>query len=119
MEITKVAQAIESKIQLLETARNLLKERGETKARTIAEYEKALALAIIKLKNNAITEWETFSTEKLPVTLIEKVARGMCYQEKLNMEVAESGYKSLIVSISAIEAQMNAWQSISRYLKDV
>jgi len=118
MELTKIAEAIESKITLLEKARAFLKKRGETKAKTIADYEKAIALAIVKLKNNAIAEWETFSTEKLPTTLIEKTAKGMCYQEKLDMEVAESDYKSLIVSINAIEAELNAYQSIFRHMQE-
>jgi hypothetical protein len=44
------------------------------------------------------------------------VARGDVSEYKYKMELAETGYKSLIVKINAIQAEMNAYQSIYRHL---
>jgi len=48
---------------------------------------------------------------------MEKIAKGICYQEKLNMELAEAQYKNAIVGMSAIQAELNGFQSIYRHLE--
>jgi hypothetical protein len=117
MELLTIANKIEEKIKLLEKMRIEIKDRAENKANTIAEYDKQLAITIIKLKNNNIQEWDGEKIENLQATLIEKMARGICWQAKLNMEKAEALYKSLISNIDSVCAEMNGWQSVNRYLE--
>jgi hypothetical protein len=117
MELIKTKKEIELTINQLKKAKKKLKIGAETKAKTIAEYEKSLAIMIIKLKNDAIDSFEgEIIAKNLPANLIEKIAKGICYQEKLNMEEAEAKYKALLAYIEAIKAELNGYQSIYRHL---
>jgi len=118
MDIISVAQQIESKIKTLEQGRKLLQERAENKANTIAEYEKALAKILIKLRNGITFEFEGEKIKDPPATITEKIARGLVYKERIAMDLAESEYKNAIEGLRCIEAELNGWQSINRYLSE-
>jgi len=119
MDIINVAAKIEEKIKLLEKGRLLLDERAQAKANAIAEYEKSLAKTAMLLKNSddpIVFDGVTF--HKLPVTLIPQAAKGICYQNKINMDLAESRYKIAIEGLRCIEAELNGYQSIFRHLDE-
>ena len=117
MEIIEISHRINEKIQLLETGRKELLKRAQRKAKAVSNYEKILAMTMIKLKSNAIPEVFGMEVNNLPATLIEKTARGLVYSEKLEMELAEAEYKAAIVGMSAIQAELNGYQSINRFLE--
>ena len=102
----------------LEKAKNHLRERSEKKAETSAEYDKAMAISIMKLRNGVELDLEGEKIKDPPATIIEKIAKGICFKEKLEMEKADAEYKSLITYISTVESQLNGWQSINRYLQE-
>jgi hypothetical protein len=108
MDVISVAIKIEERIKLLELGRKELQKRAEKKAGMIAEYEKALSKRILELKTQG----------ELPATLIEKVARGDVWKERLNADLSESEYKNAIVGMSSIESEISAYQSINRYLSE-
>jgi len=112
MEIMTIAQEIRSKIKEIDSIRASIKERGIQKARTISEYEKALAVTIIKLKNGVEFVFEGEIISKPPVTILEKIARGICWKEKQSAEEAEALYKSATSNMQAVLAQLNADQSL-------
>ena len=107
-----VAKEIEDKIKLLEQGRAKLEQAGFEKAEQNGLYEKALALTIMKLKNGEIMELEGEKIQDPPATILEKIARGICYQEKMNSELAETNYKSIIIKMEAIQSELNAYQSL-------
>jgi hypothetical protein len=116
MDIVNVANEIQIKINILIDARKKLLEKGNLKGAAIAEYEKSIAITIIKLRNGELFEIDGAQIKEPPVTLIEKIARGICWKERLEQDRAETDYKSLITFIQTVEAEMNALQSINRYL---
>jgi hypothetical protein len=117
MEIIEIQQRIHEKINQLEKGRPEIIKRARKRAETISEYEKELSLAIVKLKNGMITELHGLKIDNLPATLIEKVAKGVVYKEKLNMELADAEYKAAITGMQSLEAELNGYQSMNRYLK--
>lgn len=117
MDVIKVKDAIENLIDQLQKAKLQLKLRSKRKAETIAEYDKVLAVTIIKLKNGVDFKLEDVETTNLPATIIEKVAKGICWKERLAMEEADAEYKSLITYIEVTQAQLTGFQSINRYLE--
>lgn len=117
MDIIEVATAIQSKIKTLEVGRELLKERARTKAETMAEYEKEIAKVLIGLKNGKEYELDGEKIQNPPASIAERIAKGICYQEKLDMELAEAEYKNSIVGMQAIQAELNGFQSLNRYLE--
>jgi len=115
MEIIKIQEKIEQSISNIQIARKLLREMAVNKARNIAEYEKSVAITILRLKNNDLKQMHGLPCENLPATLIEKVARGFCFKEKLESEQADAEYKMGIEGMKALEAELNGYQSILRY----
>jgi len=118
MEILKVAEQIEIKIKTLEKGRTLLQERAENKAKSIAEYEKQLAKILIKLRNGVAFDLDGEKIKDPPASYTERIAKGLCYKEKIAMDLAESEYKNAIEGLRCIEAELNGWQSINRYLQE-
>jgi hypothetical protein len=119
MELQKVSEEILNKIHLLEAGRKELKSRGLHKAANSAEYEKIVGITMLKLRNNAINEFEGMPCQNLPAGMIEKVARSICWEHKLNMDTAEVEYKNAVVGIHCIESETNAYQSINRVQADI
>ena len=118
MDMISVSQSIENKILELERLRSKLKTYAQEKAKSYAEYEKKLAITIIRLKNGEIVDIEGNTVENPPATISEKIARGYCWQEALNRDKAEAEYKALITTVQAIQAEMNGYQSIFRHLEE-
>lgn len=119
MEVQKTAVKILESISDLEKARKLLKERAEAKSRTIAEYDMQLAKTTIALRNGREFEIEGEIIKDPPVTIIDKIAKGICWKAKLEMEMAEASYKNNIVTLNAIQAILNAYQSINKYQSEL
>lgn len=105
---------IEEKIKLLELGRKELEPRAQRKATSIGEYDRKIAGVVMKLKNGVSFVFDGETIKDPPVTIIEKIAKGICFQEKINMELAEAQYKNVIEGIKAIEAELNGLQSMRK-----
>jgi len=116
--LLKVAKLMNDKIKSIEEFRNSLEQLAINKATALSEYEKQLAKTIIQLKNGGEVEVDGLIYKDPPITLTEKIARGACWKESLEKERAEGRYKACITNISALEAQLNGYQSINRYLAE-
>jgi hypothetical protein len=118
MELIEIGQAIKKKIALLEKMRIEIRDRAEKKAIEAAAYDRAIAITIIRLRNGQIYELdgETIDGIKLPANLLEKIAKGICWKERLEADKAEAFYKSLISNIDSVQAELNGYQSINRHL---
>jgi uncharacterized protein YicC (UPF0701 family) len=110
-------QNIEKKIEQLEKERLRLFKAAQVKAKRIAEYDKAISLTMLKLKNGVITEFEGQSIDNITATTVEKIARGICWKESLNKEEGESLYKSLLTNIDCIRAELNGLQSVNKFFE--
>ena len=106
MELIQIAEEIKKKIAQLEKGRNLLDPAAKEKATAISQYDKVLAVEILKMK------------EDHPTTLCEKLARGRIFQAKYDMDVAESNYKSIGSKIDCLKSELNGWQSIFRHFPE-
>lgn len=114
--VISMKKKIEDKISELECHRNSIQGASEFKAEKKAQYAKDLAIAILKLRNKVIVEFEGQKIDNLPANLIPKVAEGICWESCLENEKAESGYKGLIVQLDSLKAELNGLQSLNRHL---
>jgi len=120
IETIQLANEIKQKINLLEKMRKEIRERAENKAISGANYDRALAVTILQIKNGKPIEFENeLIDNKLPANLIEKIAKGICWKEKLETDKAEALYKSLISNIDSVQSELNGLQSCNRYLERV
>ena len=116
MDVIEVAKEIESRIKLLGEGRKQILEKARRKSETISNYERKIAIVLIKLKNGEPMGLEGNVVEKCPASIMEKIARGICWEEKLAMEQADAEYKLTIGKMRSIEAELNGFQSIYRHL---
>ena len=117
--VEDVAREIEYNIGQIDNSLPLIKERAEEKANTIGIYYKERAKVAIRLRNGVEIEIGGEKIQNPPVSIIDMLARGKCFQEKINMEKADAFYKNAIEGIKAIEAKLNGWQSIYRHLDKI
>lgn len=114
-----VAEKIQKKIELLETMRIEIKDRAINKANAISEYDKVLAVTIIKLKNKVEMELDGQKIIDPPASYLEKIARGICYKEKLEMEKGDALFKSLNSNMNSVMAELTGYECINKYLDKV
>lgn len=119
MELIKVAEKIDNKIRQLTDLRNEIESVGEKMVNSSAEYDKEIAVTLMKLKNGISFELDGQTILDPPTTIIEKIARGICWQKKLEMEKSEMIYKSLLQKVDICKAQLMGLQSINKYLSEM
>ena len=115
MESVKISQSIVKRIDLLESARKKNSEFAINMAKSNAEYSKILAKTIIQLKNGVEMRVEGETISSPPVTIIEKIAKGVCWEEQLTMDKNVAFYKNSIRAIDSMKAELNALQSLFKY----
>lgn len=118
MELTAVTQKIKEKIELLEKGRGDLLVAAQEKAQKIAQYDCQLAVTLIKLKNGHELTLQDVTIKDPPATTAEKIAKGICWQERLAMEQAAAEYQVVASKMKSVEAELNGWQSVNRYLSE-
>ena len=118
MDLISISNKMQTLINDLSSLRVGLKVFARKKAESIAEYEKQLASTIICLKNGIEYDLDGNKIVNPPTTTTEKIAKGICWQSKLKAEESEAMYKSLIVNIETIKAQLNAYQTIIKYMEE-
>lgn len=119
MDLLKVAKLINLKIEELEKLKSDLEPLARDKALKMAQYDLVLAKTIITLRSGVSVEMEGIAVKEESVSLMDKLAKGVIWKEKMEMDLSESLYKNCIKKIDITEAQLNGFQSINRYLSEV
>ena len=118
MDIITIQQKIEENIKLLRATSRELKKRSIEKANAKGEYEKKIAIVMLKLRNSESFEFEDIEASWSGITGLKEIAKGFCYQESINLDLAESNYKNAVLGMQALMAEINALQSILRYMEE-
>lgn len=121
-DILTNAKNIQTLINLIEEEIEKLEDASIMKANGIANYDRELAITILKIRNGMIKSMidesgNPVSIDNLPATLIIPVAKGICYKVSLDKEAWENEYKSIITKIDARKAQLNGYQSINKVIQ--
>lgn len=118
MELLTVSKSINEKIQELERFKKELSVVAEKKALSEAKYEKQIAITIASMINGKDFTIDGQLVKNPPNAMLDKIAKGICSQEKLIMDLASDQYRNLIKIIELTEAQLNGLQSINRHLSE-
>lgn len=118
MEAFTVALKIEQRIKLIAKKRVEIEPAAIKKAEAVSAYDKAVALTIMRLKNGQPVELDGVGIISPPATVLDKIARGVCWRERLEADKAEGLYKAVVSELNAIEAELNGYQSIYRHLDE-
>ena len=116
-DLIKYKDRIEGIIAELGKCRREIEGKGKDRAMAIANYDKRMAVTIVCLRDGQLLKIDDREIKQLPVSVMEKVAKGICQEDKYQLEVAESAYKACITNMQVLMAQLNAFQSVLRYLE--
>lgn len=119
METKKCADIIEGIVAEIGAFRKQIKTLGETKAKAMSAYDKALAIAIAELGHNPTYELDGKTYKQPLATLRKSIAKGLVADFLEEMEIANSDYKACISNLEALKAQLNGYQSINKWLDSV
>lgn len=106
--ITDVAQKMQLIIEALKLEGKRSQELIEAKAKSTMTYKGVRAVASAKAKLGG-----------MQVTLIKHHAEGEAKQEEYHMIVDTEALKAHWIRMENLKAQLNAYQSINRYLANV
>lgn len=115
-DLLAVAKRIEGKITELEKGRELLRSVGEKEATLSAYYDKSIAVWTMKLLNGVPAELDGVKVVNPQKNQVGKLAKGLCFQEKIDMDLAKAEHKRIAQKLSCIKAELNALQSIYKHL---
>lgn len=108
MEVIQVAQQLNETTQRLSKSTKEVFKLARKRAQTEQKYRKELMKEIVKLRE-----------QDYPATLISDVARGRVADLKLERDLAKEMHRSAMQSISALEVEVQSWQSILRNLDEM
>jgi hypothetical protein len=120
VDIIEISKEIRDKIIEVDKIRASIRNRGLAVSLVTSEYDKNLAISIIKLRN--LTSEDEIELEgevikgPIPISIIEKLAKGLCYCEKLELDKAQALYKSATSNLNCVLAQLNAYQTLNKHL---
>ncbi len=117
MDIITINEQIFENIKLLRQTRDTLRLRAQDKAQANGEYDKQIAITLLKLRNGEPVTFEGEEVINPPVSIMDKIAKGICYKESIAKDVAESNYKNASLGLQAIQSIINALQSVLRFTK--
>lgn len=116
-DVIGIAAQINAKIGQLDKYRAEIPPAYEEMARTDAEYDKAMGIAIAKLSLGEGLIIDGKQVKQPAMATIKEYAKAYCADQKANMMIAESRYKSLMKQIDVLVAQLTGLQSIFRHLE--
>ena len=119
MDVIDVCEKIENKIKQLTVLRKELDECLEPKVVASANYDKELGKVLIQLKNGVGFTLDGNMISSPQATIMDKIAKAVCWNEKLTMEKTETMYRNVQSKIDIVKAQLNAYQSIFRNMKEI
>ena len=108
LDIIVVQERIQTKIAQLNKVMLTMPDKIKAKAKTAAEYDRDIAKTIIFLKD-----------EGTAVSIIDKMARGRCWEARYAMEEADAMYRATLSEIEVLKAQLNGFQSIFRQMSQI
>lgn len=123
VDYATTAAEIREKIQELRDARKGIFNAATEKGLAISNYDRMLAITVLKLKNRLIKEMsdpetgEVIPIPVLPATSLTVIAKGICWMHKGREEESEAMYKAIISNIDAIKSELNGLQSINKNIQ--
>ncbi|NRA91244.1 MAG: hypothetical protein HRU26_00925 [Psychroserpens sp.] len=115
-DLIDIAEQIYQCKEDLDELKPLIRKLSTKRAELLSNYDKKMAITLIRLKNGYEFVLDGQKIVNPPATVMEKIAKGICYQEKLDMEVSDAAYRSLMSNIETTKAQLNGLQSINKHL---
>jgi len=116
MDVIKTAKSILEKIEELEDLKKSIIPLARDRVTKEVCYEKTIGKTLISLKNGGEHKIDGEVVINPPVSIMDKLAKAICWEEKLSMDTAIEKSKANDKIIEIVKAQLNAYQSVNKHL---
>lgn len=107
MELVDTVQQLKLATDRLSDATKEVFRLAKKRAETERDYREALSKEIVMLR-----------ADNVQATLIPDLSRGKVAQLKFERDLATEMHRSAMSSISALQVEIQSWQSILKYMSD-
>ena len=111
MELQIIVKLMDKKMAELADLQKELITRIDQRASAIGEHSKNLAKRMMELQQGKTFMLDGIKVECTTATNLKKYAEGLCYQERINMELADMSYWAVKSNIEVLQTQISALQS--------
>lgn len=108
MEVVQTIDQLRAATERLSEATKKVFVLARDRATTEREYRKALSQEIVRLRH-----------EGVQATLIPDLSRGNVADLKFERDLSHEMHRSAMSSISALETEIQSWQSMLKVMKEV
>ena len=119
LSMIDIANKILEKIKLMERERPKLDTLAREKAIKAAEYDKDIAICIMKMNAGKAMELEGETIKDPAKSMMEKLAKGLCWQQRMDADVAEANYKSQVQKLDCVKTEQYGYQGINKHLTEI
>lgn len=121
MELKQINDEIENKIKESEAYQKRLVEFMTNYEPYDAKYDKEVGINILSIKNGKTTEWEGQELKGIlgNANLIEKTAKAMAWETRMNADVQEKQYRIIMKLLDSIADNKTGYQSINKHLSSI
>ena len=117
MDIIKISKEITRCILALRKLTDELDVRVSDKAYSVGEYEKKLAQTMLELRNGKVVLFDGKEESYSQTTGLERVAKGICYKERIKQDLTDSALRALYVKMDNVKTEIMALQSKLKYIE--
>ena len=114
MDWIQVQTEIEALMVALDRGIDAIVVAGNDAGNKPALYDKAIAIAEMKLRAGVEVELDGVKTKDPPVTILKDIAKGLCWQEREDMDMSDKEYKRVCRKLDSIKTKISALQSINK-----
>jgi hypothetical protein len=118
MDIIEISERIQGKISESEKIRGVIRDRISESARASAEYDKAIGKTMVQLGFGVEFIIDGVKTGKVIASNADKIAKAICWEQKLAMDTADGLLKSAMKNLDAVASELNGYQSIYRHISN-
>jgi len=116
IEAVQMAEQIESACREIQRLSAQLETLGREAASAEAEYDKSLAVVLVKLRDGQEMDAFGITVKNPPATTSEKIAKGLCFKARFKAAMADHNLKACQMKLRAAMAILSGRQSKNRYL---
>lgn len=118
-DIIGISNEIKRKIEEIKAKRLELPKLIEAKRQAMYKYFKNKSIAVIKLKNKNSVEIDGKELRKnYPVSMVFGLSELVIFENKIELEICTLQYNAAIASLRSLQAELNGYQTILRYLDE-
>jgi len=118
MDTITLYQRINNASQEIQRLVNQLDSLGQEAAKAEAEYDKQMAITLVRLRNGEELDLYGIKIKDPPASTSERIAKGLCSEARYKATLADNALRACQTKLRATMAVLSGRQSQNKYLEN-